>query len=354
MDRKVFHMLHKVGFYIIIFIGGLIVTKLGVSAGWIIGSLLAGILYSFFIRKITFSSTFFKFVIGFIGVNIGLMIDEDLLPTLVKYSIPLAVSIILILIGSMFLSWILYKNTFLDKKTALFCCMPGGASVMIALSDDYGADSRIVTAFHIVRITLFVLLIPLLSGIIVNAGPLILPSEGRSFVFDYALLYKIPILIAVVFIAIFVAKLIKIPSAPFILSMVIGFLFNQFVYNIGSMPAYVLSFAQVLLGGVISVRFNRDVLKKINKIKFVSGSIMFLYIVLGFAVSFFVYMITSLNFVTSLLSVVPAGAAEMASTAALLQQDASLVASFQLIRVLVLTILIPIIMSFIFRREVKQ
>lgn len=346
-------MLYKIVFYIFVFIGGFIVTKVGISAGWIIGSLLTGILYSFFIRKIKFSNTFFKFAIGFIGVNIGLMIDEDLLPTLVKYSIPLAVSIILILIGSMLLSWILYKNTFLDKKTALFCCMPGGASVMISLSEDYGADSRIVTAFHIVRITIFVLLIPLLSGFIVNADPVVLSNEGESFVFDYALLYKIPILIVVVFVAIFVAKMIKIPSAPFILSMILGFLLNQFVYDVGSMPNYVLSFGQVLLGGVISVRFNRDILSKMNKIKFVSATVMGLYIVLGFAVSLFIYMITSFNFVTSLLSVVPAGAAEMASTAVLLDQDGSLVASFQLIRVLVLTIIIPIIMSFIFRREVE-
>ena len=271
---------------------------------------------------------------------------------LLTYKTPLAISILLIVLGSFVLCWILYKYTFVDKLTALFSCMPGGASVMISLSEDYGADSRIVTAFHTVRMTVFVICIPLLAGLITNAQGTMQVDENSQAI-STMLTLKLLILASIVIGSIYVAKVIKIPSAPFTLSMIFGFIFNQFIFPLGEMPAFTVSIPLVLLGGLIGLRFSRDLLKRLSAIKKYVLLIIFLYTLLGSGVAFLVYEVTSLNFTTSLLSIIPGGAAEMASTAALLGQDASFVASFQLIRLLILSLFFPIIAHFMFRKNLE-
>ncbi|GEL78567.1 AbrB family transcriptional regulator [Tenuibacillus multivorans] len=345
-------IIKKLFFYLIAFSTGFFLTYLGVPAGWLVGALVVGVIYSLFIERLTFSSAYFKFILGFIGVNIGLLMSEDLLLILSKYFLPLTMSIILILLGSLIFSKILSHYTFIDKNTAIFCCMPGGASVMMALSEEYGADQRIVSAFHTTRIILFVLLIPFLAGLFVDGSKLIAESnifEGLNF--EYLFLVKLCALIGIVLLSLVLAKLLPIPAAPFILSMILGFLFNQFIWEINSMPSFVLSFGQVLLGGVIGLRFNKSVLYKLKDIGLVSLLIMCLYVCLGLTTSVLIYMTTSLDFVTSMLSTVPAGAAEMASTAALLSLPSSIVASFQLIRLLILCIAIPLFAPLIFKHK---
>jgi hypothetical protein len=133
--------------------------------------------------------------------------------------------------------------------------------------------------------------------------------------------------------------------------MLIAFLLNQFVVHIGEMPTDIVGIGQVLLGANIGLRFDHTALKQLKEIGWLSIGILMLFLVLTFVVSLIFFLLTKLDFVSSLLSMSPGGAPQMASTAAVLHLDASMVAAVQLIRLLIIFLLLPIVIPFLVKKD---
>ncbi|WLR60995.1 AbrB family transcriptional regulator [Guptibacillus hwajinpoensis] len=105
-----------------------------------------------------------------------------------------------------------------------------------------------------------------------------------------------------------------------------------------------------MLGVIIGTRFDRSSLVEIKNIGWTSAGILLAFFFLTFVVTFVFYLMTPLDFITSLLAIVPAGAPQMSSVAASLQLDASIVAAMQVIRLLVLVLIIPMLVPFLVSR----
>ncbi|WP_052363661.1 AbrB family transcriptional regulator [Geomicrobium sp. JCM 19037] len=150
----------KVGFLLVAFIVGIVFQTMGVPAGWLLGALLTGIFYGLFIETYNFKGWPFALALALVGANIGIIMEAELFVHLHQYFFPLLVTLMITLFGGLGFGLLLNKWTGLDRTTAFFCTVPGGASEVIALSAHYGADERVVAAFHTARITMFVLLIP--------------------------------------------------------------------------------------------------------------------------------------------------------------------------------------------------
>lgn len=345
-------MIKKISFFCAAAGAGVLFSRCGVPAGWLIGALLTGAVYGLFFKPIRFSGRLFDFALAYIGANIGLLMKTEMTAAVWSHFIPLLVVMVLILMSGWLFGKILYRLAPVDQKTAFFCCVPGGASVMMALSERYGADSRIVAAFHSARITLFVMTIPLLAGwlaqpTVQNARPL-LPAGNELYGVDFLIFF------IVVGTAFFLALILPIPAAPFLYAMILAFVVNEWFFPIGMMPKVFIGLGQVLLGGMIGLRFDRRVLRDLQDCGLPGAFVLFLYVCMSFFVSFLFFLMTELDFVTSLLSIVPAGAAEMASTAALLHLPASVVASLQLVRLLILFFVLPVLIPFFIKSKTSM
>src|SRR6478735_240305 len=170
----------KLLFFTTSFLIGWLFQWAGLPAGWLLGALLTGMAWSFFIDKLIFRSELFTLSLALVGVVIGFMVVPEevwayrtLLPAFL-------LSLVLTLIGGIALGKLFGRWTKLEGNTAFFCCLPGGASEVIALSERYQADQRIVAAFHTARITLFVFSVPLIVGVgsRANAVPIIEEPQG--------------------------------------------------------------------------------------------------------------------------------------------------------------------------------
>ncbi len=105
-----------------------------------------------------------------------------------------------------------------------------------------------------------------------------------------------------------------------------------------------------VLGVIIGARFDRESLVEFKHIGWTGLGILASFFVLTFLTTFIFYLMTPLNFTTSLLAIVPAGAPQMASVAALLDLDASIVAAMQISRLVVIIIAVPLIVPFLVKR----
>ncbi|NJP38623.1 AbrB family transcriptional regulator [Alkalicoccus luteus] len=325
---------------------GFIFHMIGVPAGWLIGALLFGAVYGMMRQDVAYRGPLFKGALALIGANIGVLTERDVFLQVGSYIGPLLLTLILTFAGSFLLGWLLYKNADgMDAKTALFCTIPGGASEVIVTSREAGADERIVAAFHSFRIFFFVFTIPLIVGIGTPAASI----AGNG---DAGMTAS---LAAVILIAMAVAALLNrffpLPAGILLYAIVIAFLLSEFLIPVESLPDYIGGVGQALIGVMIGVTFNPQVMKRLYGFGRICIYIIVLFLALGVLLAWLFHTVSGLNMMTSLLSIVPAGAPEMSATAFALNLDPTLVASLQIIRVLTILLMLPFLLKLIERME---
>ncbi|UOQ45910.1 AbrB family transcriptional regulator [Halobacillus salinarum] len=341
---------------------GWLLSLLHIPAGWLIGSLMFGVFFRLNISELSMPSYLFPFSLSLIGTSIGLTMQTSMFKEVASYFLPLLVSLVAIMLGAWLLSRILTRYSNLDRTTALFSCIPGGASAMLALSEEYEADQRIVAAFQMTRAMFIALSIPVLAGLVAHwsgSGG----EQAAAHTADTARTtngtmlfpgFKIVCMLGIIALALFLAKKAKIPAGQLLYAMLLAFLINQFLFPIGSLPSIIVGIAQALLGAIIGLRFDRTTLVQLKEIGWLSLGILMMYLVLTFVISLLFFVSTPLNYVTSMLSMAPGGAPQMSSTAAVLNLDASIVASLQLIRLLTIYLLLPLVIPYVIKQPVLR
>lgn len=351
-------MLRTLLYLLVCLVVGWLFAFMQVPAGWLIGPLLVGVFYRLKIGEFSLPPYVFPFALALIGACIGLTMKVSMFGELAAYFLPLIISLIAILLGAWLLSRVLTRYSTIDPKTALFCCVPGGMSVMLALSQDYKVDQRIVLAFQMARAITIVLAIPILAGLVAGltgAGSVqtAAPTASATSSTDGSILFpgfNILCVLAIVALALLLAKVVKIPAAQLLYAMLLAFVLNQFIFHIETMPNIVVGIGQALLGAYMGLQFDRAALGQLKKIGWPSVGILTMYLILTFAVSLIFFLLTPLDYVTSMLSMAPGGAPQMSSTAVVLHLDGSIVAAIQLVRLLVIFILLPIIIPILMKK----
>ncbi|AST95822.1 AbrB family transcriptional regulator [Shouchella clausii] len=338
----------KLVFLAVSFAVGWLVQTIGMPAGWLLGALATGIFWSFFVQKLIFKSELFTVSLALVGISIGFMVIPEELWAYRMLLPAFLLTLALTLAGGILLGKGFEKWAHTTGNTAFFCCLPGGASEVIALSERYQADQRIVAAFHTTRITLFVLVVPLLVGLATGGGVSLPAAATQPFAADAWLVFLALLGAAVIFC---LARFVTFPGAPMFLAIALGFAIHQLLVPEYSMPNIVLGSAQVLIGSLIGMRFDRKTLKELSRIGAASAAALALYVLMSVGLALIFFLLTPLPFFTSLLAIVPAGAAEMASTAAQLELDATAVATLQMLRVLALFIALPFLIKLFAKKE---
>ncbi|WP_088104489.1 AbrB family transcriptional regulator [Halalkalibacter urbisdiaboli] len=341
-------MLQKI-VYLAIAIGmGAVFSWLHIPAGWLLGSLLTGMVAALFIKKLFFPDSLFKISLAIIGGNIGFMVIPEQFLTYHTLLGPFLLTLIITLISSLLLGRMMKKFSTLNHNTAFFCCLPGGASEVIALSKEYGADQRIVAAFHTTRITLFVLLVPFIVGIQTpNTGTVSTPIQWGA---NLSALVALPF---IVFLTIYFGTRVRFPGSALFFAIALGFTAHQWIIPSSEMPLFVTGMAQALMGAIIGMRFDKETFAELRRIGAISALTLALYFCMSFGLASIFFVLTPTPFFTSLLSIVPAGAAEMASTATALKIEPTMVATLQMIRVLALFLTLPFLIH-LFAKPLKN
>ncbi|MBM7634485.1 AbrB family transcriptional regulator [Geomicrobium sediminis] len=339
--------LNKIAFLMIAFVVGATFQAIGIPAGWLLGAIFTGIVYGLFVTSYSFNGWPFQVALILVGANIGVMMEPQLFLHLHQYILPLILTLGITLLGGLLFGILLDRWTSLDRKTAFFCTVPGGASEVIALSSHYGADERIVASFHTARITMFVLLIPFGVGMVYGQGSSETFTTSASGLEVQHVLYFSVILI----LTMLLTKWLNFAGATLIYAIMIGFVASEFVFTFGALPSYIPGIGQVLIGAMVGIRFERSTLERLREIGIASAKILGLYMIMAICIAFIFYLFTPMSYLMSLLSTVPAGAPEMSSTALSLKMDPSLVASLHIIRMIVVLLVLPHFLKWMLKKS---
>ncbi len=282
-----------------------------------------------------------------IGVLIGSRFSPELLTLMPQFWISGLALIPFILLAHAGGYAIMRKLGGYEQLDAYFASLPGGIIDSTALAEKAGADLRVVTAQHFIRIILVVSTVPLLFLLI--QGDAVGSSAGQTLATTDYDFVDIAIILAIALIGLFIGHLTKLPVSHMLGPLLLSLLLSVSGYVEINIPPWLGHTAQYMVGTALGAQFSgisRKLLVRGLGMGLLSGVYMLL-----LAATFATILVQYLpaDFGALFISFAAGGLAEMSLIALSLNFNPVVVALHHLGRIL-LTVYVG---SFLLRRVFK-
>jgi membrane AbrB-like protein len=229
---------------------------------------------------------------------------------------------------------VLEKLSGVDRATAYFGSMPGGASEMTLMAEQYGAQSDKVALAHSMRVVLGVTLFPI--GI--TAAGFHAADAYRPVAVGFHAVGLVELL-ALGAAAGFVARALRAPTAFMLGPLLLTIALTANGFEFSSMSTPLVNVAQVLLGSTMGTKFERGFLAAAPR--FVAALVPAVAVTLGLALLVGVLLAkgTGTYLGNGLLAAAPGGIAEMSITARVLKMGVAFVTAAHVVRYIIVVML---------------
>jgi membrane AbrB-like protein len=218
-----------------------------------------------------------------------------------------------------------------DRTTAVFASVPGGAAEMSVLGERFGARVDRVAAAQSLRIAIVVIVVPAVYALagVHGADPYV-PGTTTFSASGF------PALMLATAAGGAIATWIGLPNAFVLGSLAVAIPLTAAEINLSAMPTVATNAAQCLLGCALGARFQPDFLR--GAARFVGAVLASVLATIAVSAAFGVLLarLSGLHPATLVLGTAPGGIAEMCVTAKVLQLGVPLVTAFHVSRVAVL------------------
>jgi membrane AbrB-like protein len=313
--------------------GGALCAWLRTPLPWMIGSILA-------MASVQMAGARFEALPGgrdagmlVVGISLGLYFTRPVLHEVFAYW-PWFVFLGFAAIGFGAASaLVLMRLTRVDRATAFFGSMPGGASEMASLGERHGAAPHFVAFAHSFRMLVVVTVIPVaitLAGFSATEDyrPVTVPFDPIG----------LAILVSAATFAGFAARRVGAPTAFTLGPLLLTIALTASGVQLSSVPTVFTNIAQVLLGCALGARFDRSFL--VHAPRFAAALIPSVAVMLGLAalVGWIIALGTGVNLGSGLLSAAPGGIAEMSITAKVLRLGVAFVTAAHVVRYVIVVL----------------
>ncbi|WP_456275336.1 AbrB family transcriptional regulator [Bacillus sp. AK128] len=333
-------------------IGGLLFTFLQLPLAWMLGSLLAVVIWKLLLkREIKSLPVTRNGALVVIGYMLGIAFTYDTLLQMLKM-LPAMLTTTILLIGfSLLVSIFISRFIGINFKTAFIGMMPGGFSQMVLLGEEIDdVDVTSVTLFQLIRLLSVIYLVPAIVRIDWFSGPLTTLNTVESSI-KTSTVMEITLFIAVTGLSSLLAVKGRLPT-PYLVGPIIGCaVLVVFGLTPFPIPELLLIAAQIFLGIHIGKMVDPNKLK--NWKRFGTGAIISCLILLlsTVLIAGLLQWVYPISLGTAFLSTAPGGIAEMGLTAKAIGADLSIVTGFQLFRIFFILFLVPPLVAWVFRKQ---
>jgi membrane AbrB-like protein len=158
----------------------LVAAALGLPSASLFAALLVGIVYALTAAAKGPLEPPHWIMIGaqaLVGVALGTSMSAETLEAVAADWLPVTLVTIGTLVISLGAGLMMSKLTGLDRPTASLGLIAGGASGIVAMADELGADGRLVAFMQYLRVLVVVLIAPLLAHLVLSQGHAAAPTE---------------------------------------------------------------------------------------------------------------------------------------------------------------------------------
>lgn len=337
---------------------GLVAGYFELPAGWLVGPMLATLLLA--LKRpiqVNIPSWVHLGAQAVIGVALSASFTPSSLEVLAGHWAPVLVVVCMVLLLSVLGGLALGRMGGLDPATASLGALPGGAGGMVAMSEDLGADARLVAFLQYTRLVMVVFLASLLAHVVVRIGaspappaaPQVVagaPGEGAPMM-AYLLAGGLAVAGA------WAGARLRIPAGAMLGPMFLGLALGVFGVSRGALPPGVLQASYLIIGVWVGLRFDRESLRRIRRL---APAVLALGLALiggcalmGWTLS----AVTGIDPLTAYLATTPGGMDSVTIAALESGADTSLVFAVQMMRLLLVIFAGPPLVRWLTRTGVE-
>jgi membrane AbrB-like protein len=266
-----------------------------------------------------------------IGTSLGLYFTPDVVREVAGLWYLLVAGAVFSVVVGYVSALALARMSGLDRTTALFASVPGGAAEMAVLGERFGARVDRVAAAQSLRILVVVAVIPAIYTLLGVHGADPYVQGAKSFV-PTGFVW----LMAATALGGFIFHKFHAPNAFVLGSLAVAIPLTAAQVDLSAMPQLASNVGQCLLGCALGSRFERDFLHGAHR--FVGAVLASILVAMALCALFAVGLaqVAELHPATLVLGTAPGGIAEMCITAKVLQLGVPLVTAFHVARVVVI------------------
>jgi membrane AbrB-like protein len=324
-------------------------TLVGLPSPSLFGGLVAGLVRALAVpRRIAVPPPAMTAAQAVVGVAIGALMDLDTLRAVGENWLAVLLVTIATLLLSLVAGQLLQLQRGISPVTGAFAMIAGGASGIIVMARELGADQRMVAVLQYLRVLLIVVLMPVVATTLYGA------SSGSGGAPDTAapgwpvgLVFTAGCAVA----GLLVGRLVPFPAVSMLGPMVVAAVVDLTGLGSGAqVPDLVQSAAFLVIGLQVGISFTRDSLRTIGRaLPLALGSILAL-IVACAGLGAVLATATGTSALDGYLATTPGGLYAVLATATDSGANATFVLAVQVLRLFVMLLSAPLIARWLRRR----
>lgn len=273
-----------------------------------------------------------------LGINIGSTVTPDVIETIAKWPISFAVMLVVILLIIAVSRRVLQAGFGFDRISSFMASVPGHLSYVLALSTDSRADIARVSLVQSIRVLVLTLCVPAILGL---SGAVSSDAFGDRGVITPLWIVGLVVLTALLGL-VFVR--LALPAAFLLAGIAVTATAELSGAITGTLPAILGAGAFVVMGALIGTRFTGQSFATLRSA--IGAGIVGTVLAIGIAAlgAFVVSWTLDLPLAMVMIAFAPGGLEAMAAMAIQTGVDPTFVAAHHVTRLLMLTLLIPILM----------
>jgi hypothetical protein len=329
--------------------GGWLADRVGVPSSYLFSSILAGIAWAL-VRpgRLNLPPQAFRVGQAVTGVTIGLLVSTSTFQGLGLKWIAVVLISIATLATTIAAGIVLGRATGLDRATASLGLVAGGASGIVAMADELGADDRIVSFMQYLRVLVVTLtstlLVPIAFGIHASGGG----ATSGSFL-GTAVGWGVTVAVTLGGLAI--AGRVRLPAATLLLPLfAAAALAIAGVAAEPDMPGILRDVGFALIGVGIGLSFERDTVRRIAQLLVpVAASIAGLMAVCA-VLGWLLELTAGVSFLDGYLATTPGGLYAVLPVAYGSGANTTFVLTVQTLRLLMMIVAAPVVVRWLLTR----
>lgn len=279
-----------------------------------------------------------------VGISMGTSVTPDVIEAAqtwpVSFLAVLAAVVVLLYVAY----WIL-RGFGYDRTTAMLGASPGHLSYIISLTADTKSDLATVSVIQSVRVLALTLCVPLIVEYLdlIGLEPVVLPVPMHPVALGLTVLASLAVG------WLFVRW--RFPAALLLGGVAVSISTHITGVTNGGVPSWLSQPTYIIIGCLIGTRFPRSSLRDMRKALIAGGVVTIAVVFLASAVAVLVSNITGVPLNAVMIAFAPGGLETMAAMAVMMHADAAYVGSHHVLRLLFLSVLMPLVMGRDARRK---
>lgn len=248
---------------------------------------------------------------------------------------------------SLLLAWLMSHVSTENVKSCIIGMLPGGMTMsMLLTEEDKEINANSVMVMQVIRLISVVVTVPFLVVYFLDAKV----AGGGAALAQHGGVHWL-VMVPLVILGNFVAVRIHLPTPRLLGPILATAAFAVYADGVQPVPFWLMPLAQVSIGLFMGMQLDADrIIKAKNVVPFsLAGTAVMI------AVSIVIGQLLSQRYgfslITAFLAMAPGGIAEMSLAGMSMQENVSVILTYQLVRILVINLCVPPFLKLLFKRK---